>query len=187
MKIKGLAKVCASNHTVAISKETRVDDGQLVQYIGNGHAIYAVRGLPHMNKDAMMTLFDVKEKDKCKWYAPEGVTAGGFDLQDTTDAELPLRWDLPCVHSGGAVMMPLETEEGDLYFIDRMYLAPVNQTEDMLGLFLRRTESGAPYIVAKDGFMFQAVIMPIYINEDFADRLKRLWGGCVHMLEDAGK
>lgn len=184
MKIKSLAKVCASNHTVAICAHTDVDDGQLVQYIGNGHAIYAVRGLPRMNKDAMLTLFDVKEKDKSKWYAPEGVTTGGFDMQDTTDDEQPLRWELPCVHSGGAVMMPLETEEGDLYFIDKMYIAPVNQTEDMLGLFLRRTEGGSPYVVAKDGFMFQAAIMPIMINEDFVARLKRLWGGCTHMLED---
>lgn len=183
MKLKSLAKVCGSNRTIAISAFTQEEDGLLTQYIGNGHALYAVRGMPQLDKNALLTMFDVKEKEKAKWYTPEGVYTESFDLADTTAEEKPLSWNLPCVHMHGAVMMPLETEEGDLYFIDRMYLQPVNESEDMLGLFLRRTEEGAPYIVAKDGYMFQAVIMPVIVGEDFADELKRLWAGCVHMIE----
>lgn len=55
---------------------------------------------------------------------------------------------------------------------------------DVLELYERFTLSGTPYIVAKAGFMFQAVIMPYdAINTQFVKRLQELAEQCAVSLD----
>ena len=75
-------------------------------------------------------------------------------------------------------MKPIHTTRG-LVFIESRYLAPVADVLDVLELYERRTTDGAPYIVAKAGFLLQAVIMPYdVINQQFVESLQALTREC---------
>ena len=64
------------------------------------------------------------------------------------------------------------------------YLSPVSDILDVLELYERITPGGTPYIVAKAGFLLQAVIMPYdVISQQFVDNLKRLTEQCVLSLD----
>lgn len=55
---------------------------------------------------------------------------------------------------------------------------------DVLELYERFTPNGTPYIVAKAGFLLQAVIMPYdVINAGFVERLQRLARDCAFALD----
>ena len=80
-------------------------------------------------------------------------------------------------------MKPLQTRRG-LVFIESRYLSPVSDILDVLELYERITPRGTPYIVAKAGFLLQAVIMPYdVISQQFVDNLKRLTEQCVLSLD----
>lgn len=56
---------------------------------------------------------------------------------------------------------------------------------DVLELYERRTTDGAPYIVAKAGFLLQAVIMPYdVINQQFVESLQALTRECEFALSE---
>lgn len=56
--------------------------------------------------------------------------------------------------------------------------------DTVLELYERITPRGTPYIVAKAGFLLQAVIMPYdVISQQFVDNLKRLTEQCVLSLD----
>ncbi|MFR5717195.1 MAG: hypothetical protein ACLUD9_00220 [Anaerotignum faecicola] len=78
---------------------------------------------------------------------------------------------------------PLQTRRG-LVFIESRYLSPVSDILDVLELYERITPRGTPYIVAKAGFLLQAVITPYdVISQQFVDNLKRLTEQCVLSLD----
>lgn len=63
-------------------------------------------------------------------------------------------------------------------------LSPVSDVLDVLELYERFTPNGTPYIVAKAGFLLQAVIMPYdVINAGFVERLQRLARDCAFALD----
>ena len=81
-------------------------------------------------------------------------------------------------------MKPIRTTRG-LVFIESRYLAPVADVLDVLELYERRTTDGAPYIVAKAGFLLQAVIMPYdVINQQFVESLQDLTRECEFSLSE---
>lgn len=80
-------------------------------------------------------------------------------------------------------MKPLQTRRG-LVFIESRYLSPVSDVLDVLELYERVTPFGAPYIVAKAGFLLQAVIMPCdVISAQFVQRLQELTRQCAVSLD----
>lgn len=71
-----------------------------------------------------------------------------------------------------------------LVFIESRYLSPVSDVLDVLELYERVTPFGAPYIVAKAGFLLQAVIMPCdVISAQFVQRLQELTRQCAVSLD----
>ena len=81
-------------------------------------------------------------------------------------------------------MKPIRTTRG-LVFIESRYLSPVADVLDVLELYERRTAEGAPYIVAKAGFLLQAVIMPYdVINQQFVESLQGLTRDCEFTLRE---
>ena len=81
------------------------------------------------------------------------------------------------------ILKQLQTRRG-LVFIENRYLSPVSDILDVLELYERITPRGTPYIVAKAGFLLQAVITPYdVISQQFVDNLKRLTEQCVLSLD----
>lgn len=64
MKIKSIAAICKKNKNIAIFERYSDDGDILTQYIGDGSAVYPVVGLPQLDKESLLTIFDVPEKDR---------------------------------------------------------------------------------------------------------------------------
>jgi len=62
MKIKNIAAICKKNKSVVLFE--RYNDGGevLLQYIGDGGAVYPIIGLPTLDKESVLTIFDIPEK-----------------------------------------------------------------------------------------------------------------------------
>ena len=97
--------------------------------------------------------------------------------------EKPVEREAISIAYSGKTLKPLQTRRG-LVFIESRYLSPVSDILDVLELYERITPGGTPYIVAKAGFLLQAVIMPYdVISQQFVDNLKRLTEQCVLSLD----
>lgn len=77
MKIKSIAAICKKNKNIAIFERYSDDGDILTQYIGDGSAVYPVVGLPQLDKESLLTIFDVPEKDRQKAFEE---ARGGYPI-----------------------------------------------------------------------------------------------------------
>ena len=181
MKIKNIAAICKKNKYAVIYE--RYTEGGVVQYIGDGAATYPVTGLPALDKESLLTIFDVPEKQREDWFVQVAGIPSKISFEDTDANEKPVEREAISIAYSGKTLKPLQTRRG-LVFIESRYLSPVSDILDVLELYERITPGGTPYIVAKAGFLLQAVIMPYdVISQQFVDNLKRLTEQCVLSLD----
>lgn len=159
MKIKSIAAICKKNKNIAIFERYSNDGDILTQYIGDGSAVYPVVGLPQLDKESLLTIFDVPEKDRDNYFVKTLGVPAGISFEDTDETERHVEREGISIIYSGRTLKPIRTTRG-LVFIESRYLSPVADVLDVLELYERRTAAGAPYIVAKAGFLLQAVIMP---------------------------
>ena len=77
MKIKSIAAICKKNKNIAIFERYSDDGDILTQYIGDGSAVYPVVGLPPLDAESLLTIFDVPEKDRDNYFVKTlGIPAG---------------------------------------------------------------------------------------------------------------
>lgn len=162
MKIKSIAAICKKRKCVMILNNLS-DTGMVTQYIGDGVAYYPVYDLPLLDEESVLTIFDVPEKQRENW-AAMAVEPNGFHLEDTDTQERFVEEMGVSVVFNGVALKPFQTKEG-VIFVDSKYLAPFSDVWDIVQFFERRTDGGQSYIVAKAGFMIQAVIMPFQVQE----------------------
>ena len=169
------------NKNIAIFERYSDDGDILTQYIGDGSAVYPVVGLPQLDKESLLTIFDVPEKDRDNYFVKTLGVPAGISFEDTDATEKIIeQGNLSIVYSG----KPIRTTRG-LVFIESRYLSPVADVLDVLELYERRTAEGTPYIVAKAGFLLQAVIMPYdVINQQFVESLQDLTRECEFSLSE---
>ena len=183
MKIKSIAAICKKNKNIAIFERYSDDGDILTQYIGDGSAVYPVVGLPQLDKESLLTIFDVPEKDRDNYFVKTLGVPAGISFEDTDETERHVEREGISIIYSGRTLKPIRTTRG-LVFIESRYLSPVADVLDVLELYERITPDGTPYIVAKAGFLLQAVIMPYdVISQQFVDNLKRLTEQCVLSLD----
>lgn len=183
MKIKSIAAICKKNKNIAIFERYSNDGDILTQYIGDGSAVYPVVGLPQLDKESLLTIFDVPEKDRDNYFVKTLGVPAGISFEDTDETERHVEREGISIIYSGRTLKPIRTTRG-LVFIESRYLSPVADVLDVLELYERRTAEGTPYIVAKAGFLLQAVIMPYdVISQQFVDNLKRLTEQCALSLD----
>ena len=167
MKIKSIAAICKKNKNIAIFERYSDDGDILTQYIGDGSAVYTVVGLPQLDKESLLTIFDVPEKDRDNYFVKTLGVPAGISFEDTDETERHVE------------------REGISIIYESRYLSPVADVLDALELYERRTAEGTPYIVAKAGFLLQAVIMPYdVINQQFVESLQDLTRECEFSLSE---
>ena len=157
MKIKSIAAICKKNKNIAIFERYSDDGDILTQYIGDGSAVYPVVGLPQLDKESLLTIFDVPEKDRDNYFVKTLGVPAGISFEDTDETERHVEREGVSIIYSGRTLKPIRTTRG-LVFIESRYLSPVADVLDVLELYERRTTEGTPYIVAKAGFLLQAVI-----------------------------
>ena len=183
MKIKSIAAICKKNKNIAIFERYSDDGDILTQYIGDGSAVYPVIGLPPLDAESLLTIFDVPEKDRDNYFVKTLGIPAGISFEDTDATERQVEREGISIIYSGRTLKPIRTTRG-LVFIESRYLSPVSDILDVLELYERITPGGTPYIVAKAGFLLQAVIMPYdVISQQFVDNLKRLTEQCALSLD----
>ena len=106
------------------------------------------------------------------------------DAEDTDETERHVEREGISIIYSGRTLKPIRTTRG-LVFIESRYLSPVADVLDVLELYERRTAEGTPYIVAKAGFLLQAVIMPYdVINPQVVESLQDLTRECEFSLSE---
>lgn len=182
MKIKSIASICKKNKQVALFNQYGRECDTVMQYMGDGNAVYPINGLPELDKESVLTIFDVPEKQREDWFVKYASIPEGINFDDTDETEQFIEQsDLSIVYSG-KILKPLQTRHG-MVFIESRYLSPMADFMDVLELYERRTLNGT-YIVAKAGFMLQAVIMPYeVVDKQFVNQLQELAKQCAVSLD----
>ena len=181
MKIKSIAAICKKGKQVVLYNRYE-SGGTLQQYIGDGMTAYPVSGLPKLDEESILTIFDVPEKQREDWFVRVRDVPEGINFEDTDANEKMIERDNLSIIFSGHTLKPLQTRRG-LVFIESRYLSPVSDVLDVLELYERITSGGTPYIVAKAGILLQAVIMPFdVINQQFVESLQRLTEQCAVSL-----
>ena len=162
VKIKKLARLCSAR------KRIQLYDGDKVQYIGDGSAIYPVWGMPDLDEESLMVVFDVPEKKQKDFLVSRDPTPRGINLGDVDETEQMVeRLDLEI--DG---MMLLRTSRG-LAMVQGKYLSPI-EDEENIELYERTGANGAQYIAAKAGFNLMALISVVQVTAGFVDKLAEL-------------
>ena len=165
MILKNLAAMCRKRLFIEM-----FHDGNGMQWIGEGHAVYPMVGIPEVNKEQVMFLFDIPEKNRAKCMVTDlGYTVDEFyDVSDgAADNEVQIM--PPAMMTGGNLLTPIMTSQG-IAFFNAEYLKPVSDCED-LSLYERYTKSGDLYLVAKSGMMVEAVVLPEDMSGDHGKNL----------------
>ena len=151
MKIKSIAAICKKGKQVVLYNRYE-SGGTLQQYIGDGMTAYPVSGLPKLDEESILTIFDVPEKQREDWFVRVMDAPEGINFEDTDANEKMIERDNLSIIFSGHTLKPLQTRRG-LVFIQSRYLSPVSDVLDVLELYERFTPNGTPYIVAKAGFL----------------------------------
>lgn len=149
MKIKSIAAICKKGKQVVLYNRYE-SGGTLQQYIGDGMTAYPVSGLPKLDEESILTIFDVPEKQREDWFVRVRDVPEGINFEDTDANEKMIERDNLSIIFSGHTLKPLQTRRG-LVFIQSRYLSPVSDVLDVLELYERFTPNGTPYIVAKAG------------------------------------
>ena len=100
MKIKNIAAICKKNK-YAVIYERYGENGGVIQYIGDGAAAYPVTGLPKLDKESLLTIFDVPEKQREDWFVQVAGIPSKISFEDTDANEKPVEREaisIACVH-----------------------------------------------------------------------------------------
>lgn len=118
MKIKSIAAICKKNKNIAIFERYSDDGDILTQYIGDGSAVYPVVGLPQLDKESLLTIFDVPEKDRDNYFVKTLGVPVGISFEDTDETERHVEREGISIIYSGRTLKPIHTTRGRLRFTD---------------------------------------------------------------------
>lgn len=149
MKIKSIAAICKKNKNIAIFERYSDDGDILTQYIGDGSAVYPVVGLPQLDKESLLTIFDVPEKDRDNYFVKTLGVPAGISFEDTDETERHVEREGISIIYSGRTLKPIRTTRG-LVFIESRYLSPVAGRAGRAGA-LRTPHSGGNALHRREG------------------------------------
>lgn len=156
--------------------------GGRMQWVGVGGAAYPLLKVPYLDANTVRAVYSL----------PDGMTVEEkeglpphLSFADEERAERPVFMEKIQLNPLADRLLTLRTSEG-VCFIKEQYLKPLEEGENgSADLYERRSTSGQIYIVAKQGMMLEAVIMPVVnvIKEDWLDDLQNLIGALRQTFE----
>lgn len=102
MKIKNIAAICKKNKQIVLFERHSESGDTVIQYIGDGGAAYPVTGLPPLDTESVLTIFDVPEKDREKYIVRTMGIPEGINFEDTDANEKPIEGEATADSSGNA-------------------------------------------------------------------------------------
>lgn len=111
MKIKSIAAICKKGKQVVLYNRYE-SGGTLQQYIGDGMTAYPVSGLPKLDEESILTIFDVPEKQREDWFVRVRDVPEGINFEDTDANEKMIERDNLSIIFSGHTLKPLQTRRG---------------------------------------------------------------------------
>lgn len=181
MKFSSIAGICKKDKTVVLYEAS---DAGGIQWIGNGMAAYPVYGLPYLTEESVFTIFDIQEKQRGGWAFKRDKLPKGICFEDNDDSEKPVMENKFTIMYAGCTFKPLHTNNG-IVFVESRYVNPLGDVLDAMEFYERTSSaSGMSYIVAKVGFLLQAVIFPFdIVNDEFVKHISLLADKCRTMYD----
>lgn len=173
MKLKKVISLCHQRKTFRLFDKIS-ENGEIVQWMGDGCAAYPLNGLPILDEETLCAVFDISEKQLKNTSIRRLTMPDVLNVGDTDPDERVLKDDDFSIIYGGTEVLPLRTRTG-IIFIQKKYLAPLEDVLDVVQLYERVTPDGQTYVAAKAGLLIAAVIFPYsVINEKFVTRLEEI-------------
>lgn len=185
MKLKRIAALCKQEKRAIIYQkwEAHCGTGSIMtqQWISNGYAVYAANGLPPLEKETLLRIFDVAEDKFDSWNVSNRELPESVNLGDLDDTEQEITGALPSIYLCGTAMQAYGTTQNGVIFIRSDYMSPL---DGEIGLkFYIRKNGGTNYLAVKSGLLLQAVILPEqFITKNFLALLKELTFRCGKQL-----
>lgn len=163
MKIKKIAQICARQKTIYVHNQEC--KGDLVrQWVGDGVAMYPLDGLPYMDDEALLALFDVPPDKRDSWTVRDVGLGSLVSLDDIDPDEVDvLPYDLTV--NTGRTLMPFDGGARGTLWIQQRYLAPTDDI-DIVRYCARPTTGGGRVIAVKSGLVLMSIIMPLRMSAD---------------------
>lgn len=123
MKLKKVMVLCNKSKK-AYLMDRLIGDETVEQWLGDGRAVYRLEGMPYLEEDHLVALFDIPEKALDKWSIRRQEASDSINFNDTDTEERFLAEPEISVIYDGETLQPLETRYG-IIFIQSEYLAPL--------------------------------------------------------------
>jgi len=166
VKIKTLGAMCKRAGDFRLYDQRNSEGSIVVQWLGDGGAIYPLHGLPRLGEEHIAAFFELTEKQlekiSVRHYEelPEKLNFDDYDPAEVAldDREMTLAY-------GKYIVKPLITRDG-LELINNEYMTPLADVADHLMIHERKTEGGQTYFAVKMGLMLVGLVMPLNLIED---------------------
>ena len=158
MIFKNLTALCRAHKRIWL-----YDDPAGVQWVSEGGAIYPLHGLPRMTGESLPYVFDVPDKDLGKYSIKQEDRLPGYFCYQDVGAERKLQPEPIILRRYDTILCPVQTSRG-LMFYNPDYLKPLRDLRDMLEIYERSTPEGQVYFAVKSGFLLQALILPMKVD-----------------------
>ncbi len=176
MKLKKIERICKASRGVFIYDDVMTvgdESGLDCQWIGDGHAMYAIDGAPYLDENGVCAIFDIGERSRHKiTVVHREELPAGLCFSDVCEGEEPLEPVELKMTLNGIPLYLLRDSSGSMIVIKDVYRTPFDNWLSC-ACYKRISESGEPYIAVKTGFVLRGVILPYdCISDSFVDALK---------------
>lgn len=163
MKLKKIAALCKKEKRATIYQQWEHQDGigrtMVKQFISNGYAVYAAHGLPPLEKESLLRIFDIEEDKFDQWTVSTQDLPESVSLSDCEKTETEITGGFPSVFERGSGAVIRYCGSG-IIFIREDLLGPLDGEVD-LQFFIRDSGSGGmQYLAVKSGLFLLAVVSP---------------------------
>lgn len=171
MKIKSIAALCAAQDKVILIDRT----GGQGQWVSDGIGAYPLEGLPYMEMEQMLNVFDFNEKKRAKvetnHLREEDLR---ISLEDEAAGDEALDRAPIAVGPEGNVW-PVYSSRG-LLFLDTAHIKPIKDALPYATFLLRIDGAGQPYVAVRTGMVeICAALCPVVNHElRFAQELEAM-------------
>lgn len=177
MKLSKVAAAFKPSKTARIVVRTDENGEIKRQFVTNGAALYPLDGLPMLDEQSILSVFDIPKDKQSEWITKvESANESEFlkaVLEDNDDSDTE-------IHHTGMMFDYMDTtmiayfSQSGVVFLNANYIKPIANEGDSIGFYTRKTISGN-IIVAKTGFLLIAVIMPVNVmHGDFVEKLSTI-------------
>ena len=179
MKLKKIAALCKKEKRATIYQQWEHQDGigrtMVKQFISNGYAVYAAHGLPPLEKESLLRIFDAEENKFDQWTVSTQDLPEAVSLSDCEKTEREITGGFPSLFLNEEAVQAFGTAEGGIIFIRDELLGPLDGETD-LQFYIRDSGSGGmQYLAVKSGLFLLAVILQKrLITPRFLEELKEL-------------